>query len=77
MALTSMVNIYCPACYISSPRELRELVQARTYCTVCGATMNKSGVEAALASLTDPSAAGLDSIDGPPAEDLPKALRGE
>jgi len=35
--LMSMVNIYCPACHISSPREPRELSQLRSFCTVCGA----------------------------------------
>jgi hypothetical protein len=31
MGLTSMVNIYCPACHISSPREPRELVLHRVW----------------------------------------------
>jgi hypothetical protein len=77
MAWTLMVNIYCPACHISSPREVRELMHPGTFCPVCGAALNKSGVEAALARRAERSATRLDSIDGPPAEDLPNALRGE
>jgi hypothetical protein len=49
MAWTLMVNIYCPACHISSPREPRELSQLRSFCTVCGAPLNETVVEAAVA----------------------------
>ena len=63
MGLTSMVNIYCPACHISSQREPRELSQLRSFCTVCGAPLNKTVVEAAVARLTQPNATGPDTID--------------
>jgi hypothetical protein len=61
MGLTSMVNIYCPACHISSPREPRELSQLRSFCTVCGAPLNETVVEAAVARRTN--ATGPDTID--------------
>jgi hypothetical protein len=66
MRLTAMVNIYCPACHISSPRHLREVVQPRAFCTVCGAPLDPSLVEEAVARCPEASATGPDNIDGQP-----------
>ena len=43
-----MVNIYCPACHISSPRYLRELVHPHPFCTVCGRPLNRQAVDVAM-----------------------------
>jgi hypothetical protein len=59
-----MLNVYCPVCHISSPREVRELMHPRTFCTVCGATLNKSLVEAAVARRTEPGVASTQTVEG-------------
>jgi hypothetical protein len=62
----SMMNIYCAACHISSPRYLRELLHPRPYCTVCGVPLDKSLVEAVVARFSELSTPGIENIDGEP-----------
>ena len=50
----SMMNIYCPACHISSPREMRELTVIKPICTVCGSRLNSEAVETALDRYIEP-----------------------
>jgi hypothetical protein len=61
-----MVNIYCPACHISSPRELRELAHPRPFCTACGRPLNSRAVEVAMSRHTAPQQAGNQNYDGAP-----------
>jgi hypothetical protein len=54
MRVRLMVNIYCPACKVSSPREKREIAHASPICKVCGARLNGQSVEAALGLYIEP-----------------------
>jgi hypothetical protein len=68
------VNIYCADCHVGSPRQLRELVHASPYCTVCGAALIKSFVKIAMTRLIEAGA--TRDVDGVSvnARSVPKKL---
>src|SRR3954469_10411298 len=61
-----MVSMYCPVCHISSPRDFHELVHARPFCAVCGASLNKGLVEEAVSRYTALKQAEKQTNDGDP-----------